>query len=385
MPSAATPTLFVCCLLCAGLLWACADAPSKDVDPQDLAADHDPQDAALPPPDGSDVAPEADLADLADGDLSDADLPSDLSPEVAEVDVPELDLAEDLAPDLAEDLPELPPQPDFYPADDYCERSVDFFCDYYVRCGRMAVADVAACRVAFLETCNARYEPHYAALEAAGWLRLSRLGLEACAAHLATVTCSAQIFDLDLGCAQVWQGRRPAGAACGLGVESFICDADATCVIGMDFCGTCRAAAVIDAPCGGELTCEAAARCIEGTCRERVPPGSACDATTPCKVGSSCQDGRCADYVVVALDEACDASRRCPYLSQCVSGVCRATGLHDAPCDAQRPCAAGRCVQGLCVDFLDPGATCSASAECRSGRCVNQRCDDYLSACVSGT
>ena len=50
---------------------------------------------------------------------------------------------------------------------DYCESIVDFFCPFYLRCGRIAESDLASCRQTFLETCNAVYEPRYVALEAA--------------------------------------------------------------------------------------------------------------------------------------------------------------------------------------------------------------------------
>ena len=55
--------------------------------------------------------------------------------------------------------------------DGYCERLVGPFCDFYLRCGRMAASTAAECREVFLETCNLRYEPQYGALVAAGTRR----------------------------------------------------------------------------------------------------------------------------------------------------------------------------------------------------------------------
>ena len=90
--------------------------------------------------------------------------------------------------------------PAIVPASDYCEHMAEALCGFYVRCGRMAVTDLDACRPVFIETCNARYEPLWAELEARGVVALSGPGLLACAEHLGTVACEQQIFDLDGGC-----------------------------------------------------------------------------------------------------------------------------------------------------------------------------------------
>ena len=106
---------------------------------------------------------------------------------------------------------------------DYCEAIEPFFCDFYVRCGRMAVADVASCKDAFLTSCNAVFEPRYVELEAAGLLALDLDGIAACEAHLETVACDQQIQELDGPCGTMWVGQQPAGASCGLDVEFFVC------------------------------------------------------------------------------------------------------------------------------------------------------------------
>ncbi|MFT7622538.1 MAG: hypothetical protein ACI9WU_001711, partial [Myxococcota bacterium] len=76
--------------------------------------------------------------------------------------------------------PEPEPLPDAVPAVEYCERGADVFCDFYVRCGRMAAPDVATCHSTFVQACNARFEPIYVALEQRGLLTLSPAGLAAC-------------------------------------------------------------------------------------------------------------------------------------------------------------------------------------------------------------
>jgi hypothetical protein len=92
------------------------------------------------------------------------------------------------------------------PAADYCATIVDFFCPFYVRCGRMAVDTVDECRAQFLEGCEGRYGPRYAGLEEAGLLTLSKSGVEACEAHLDAVACEDQLRDLDGPCGTMWQG-----------------------------------------------------------------------------------------------------------------------------------------------------------------------------------
>src|SRR5690606_28102438 len=81
--------------------------------------------------------------------------------------------------------------PDPYaPAASYCESIVDAYCPFYLRCGRLAAADVEECRAIFLDSCEARYEPGYVLLEEEGLLRLRRDAVETCAAHLEDVACA---------------------------------------------------------------------------------------------------------------------------------------------------------------------------------------------------
>jgi len=266
----------------------------------------------------------------------------------------------------------------------YCELTVDLFCPYYLRCGRMAVAELATCRDVFLESCNARYEPVYAALADRSELSLSRAGIARCGEHLATVACEQQIFDLDGGCDAVWVGQVGAGDAehrCGLGIESFVCDAASTCVIGLDFCGDCVSLAGPNDACDLEHRCADDATCDDGRCVPRAAVGEACDDAVSCVRGASCVRGSCAPPTIVAVDEACDAARRCPYRAACVSGRCVATGLLGEACGAAG-CASGACSDGTCVPLLDPGATCTTHAACLSGRCEEGRCGSLTSPCL---
>lgn len=269
-------------------------------------------------------------------------------------------------------------------AADYCEASADFFCAYYLRCGRMVAADAAECRAVFLESCNERYESRYVDLEDAGLLQLSEPGLEACRAHLETVPCAQQLTDLMGPCAAMWVGTQPAGAACGLDVQSFTCAPGTNCVLGLDFCGTCKPASAAGGPCGDGGTCVATAACVSGTCVTRRQVGEACSASEPCVVGASCSGGFCVGPLIVKENEFCDATRRCPYRSTCLGGRCVRSALLGESC-VDRSCASGRCVtEGaakVCRSFLEAGATCTSPSECRSASCVMGVCRPLPDAC----
>ncbi|MCO4748096.1 MAG: hypothetical protein KC912_25100 [Proteobacteria bacterium] len=223
-------------------------------------------------------------------------------------------------------------------ASEYCETTADMFCDYYMRCGRMAAASVEECRDVFLESCNGQYEPHYVALEAQGLLTLSESGIESCASHLASVECADQHYDLEGDCVDMWQGQAQEGEPCGLGIESFVCGDGTECTIGLDFCGTCT-------PDDGE------------------PP------TAP-------------TWTVVGVGDTCDASLRCPYRSECIGQVCVQTPLLGESCDSSLPCATGFCGDGTCVALVEAGATCDTGAACISGVCgENGACAELPGVC----
>ncbi|TNE87016.1 MAG: hypothetical protein EP330_20620 [Deltaproteobacteria bacterium] len=218
-----------------------------------------------------------------------------------------------------------PPPPT---AEDYCEHTVDMFCEYYLRCDRMAVADLDECRSVFLESCNSTYEPHYVALEAQGMLTLSEDGIDACLEHLSTVTCADQHYDLEGACDQMWVGQVPEGGACGLGIESFVCATGTECTIGPDLCGSCT-------PDDGE------------------------PSPTP-------------TWSVVGVGDTCDADRRCPYRAACIDSVCVQTPLQGEACSTSLPCATGWCDDGVCAALLPDGTACTAPNECVSGSCTDQ-------------
>lgn len=266
----------------------------------------------------------------------------------------------------------------------YCEASADFFCAYYLRCGRIVAADQAECRAVFLESCNERYESRYVDLEDAGLLRLSTPGLDACRAHLETVPCAQQLTDLMGPCGAVWVGTQPAGAACGLDVQSFTCAPGTNCVLGLNFCGTCKPASASGGPCGDGGTCVAEAACVSGTCVTRRQVGEACATSQPCVVGASCQSGFCVGPLIVKENEFCDATHRCPYRSTCLSGRCVRSALLGESC-VDRSCASGRCVtEGatkVCRPFLEAGAPCASPSECRSASCVMNVCRALPDAC----
>ncbi len=259
-------------------------------------------------------------------------------------------------------------------ADSYCEVTAAFFCRYYMRCGRFAAPDEAACQVAFAESCERIYEPHYRTLADRGLLQLSAAGTAACEAHLDAVVCEQQVYDLDGPCGTMWVGQAEVGAPCGMGIESFVCNAGGTCVLGMNLCGTCTSAAAVGDACGGGVACVTGAACVNSVCVARALPQEACSDTQPCIGGASCVASVCVGHTIVGLGEVCDGENRCPYQSACVGGVCIATGLLGEACDSTTPCASGVCESNECVAPKVGGAACTSGAECLSWSCASGTC-----------
>jgi hypothetical protein len=264
----------------------------------------------------------------------------------------------------------------------YCETIGGFFCDFYLRCGRIASSDGASCAAYFAAACEGRFEPRYVALERAQLLSLSPEGIDACRAHLANVECARQIRDLDGPCARMWIGTVLAGGKCGLDVESFVCAPGTTCVLGLDFCGTCRPSAELDQSCAGEVVCDSAAECVQDVCVARPGVGDPCGTEPRCVVGASCSNGRCVGPSFVGADAACDRERRCVYETSCVEGACVLGGRIGDPCSASVPCAVGICANDRCAPLLDNGERCTSASDCLEGACIDQRCDSLPSACL---
>lgn len=278
------------------------------------------------------------------------------------------------------------PASDVMPATDYCESIATSFCAFYMRCGRMVAKDQAECRAVFLESCNAKYEPRYVELARAGLLALSRTGIAACVAHLEDVSCVEQAQDLDGPCARMWIGAAPAKAPCGIDVESLVCGPSATCILGLDFCGTCEAAAPRGGACGVSTTrCVSDDACVSGTCVARARPGQACSDTKPCVAGSTCTAGTCAGPIVVGEGAACDARHRCAYRSYCAAGKCARASLVGEPCTSTRGCASGWCDGAKCVAPKGEGAACGADGECSSAQCRGGECTPLPSACIGSS
>ncbi|MCK6544923.1 hypothetical protein L6R52_03585 [Myxococcota bacterium] len=266
-------------------------------------------------------------------------------------------------------------------AADYCETTATAFCAFYLRCGRVSAADQPSCERYFAAACGSYYEPRYAALEAAGLLALDAAGVETCRAHLASVSCDDQIRDLDGPCAAMWRGTSPAGSACGLDVESFVCAPGARCVLGLDLCGTCVVEAADGAPCGsGVATCAATSECTDGLCTARARIGERCDDRS-CVLGGRCTNGTCTAPAIVGVDAACDRDRRCAYGASCVGGRCVAGGMIGDACAPSSPCAVGRCAGGTCAPLLAAGERCTSSLECADGTCTMGQCDPLPGAC----
>lgn len=269
------------------------------------------------------------------------------------------------------------------PASDYCESIAGFFCDFYMRCGRMVAADANECRSVFLETCNQRYEPRDVDLATAGLLTLSRSGIDACQSHLATVACEKQPSDLLGPCAAMWVGTSPVGAPCGVDVESFVCAPGATCVVGLDYCGTCKQAVGVGEACGGDIRCTPDAACTSGVCVERGLPGASCDTDHPCLVGGSCTAGACVAAATVGEGASCDLTHRCAYRSVCRGGLCVKTSLLGEACADDAGCASGRCESAQCVPLRADGEACKSAAECASALCASGKCAGLPDACIA--
>ena len=218
----------------------------------------------------------------------------------------------------------LPSETQALSAAGYCEAIVDFFCDFYLRCGRMAVGSIQQCHEVFLETCNDRYEERYVRLEEAGLLSLSAEGTAACHEHLDSVTCAAQIRDLHGPCATMWVGGQDVGDACGIDIESFVCGADATCVLDFSFCGTCEPLIPTGESCGdADGACGPSDACREDVCVRRREVGEPCSNLAPCVLGVQCVGGVCDGPSFVGEGAGCSGSRRCPYMTRCIAGICQ--------------------------------------------------------------
>lgn len=269
----------------------------------------------------------------------------------------------------------------------YCESIVDFFCPFYLRCGRMAVADVDACRPVFLEACNARFEPTFVSLANAGLLELSQDGIDACKAHLDSVQCDQQVQDLDGPCSTMWVGKQAAGKPCAFDNESFTCAPGTACVLDPTFCGTCERVVDDGASCTEtSVTCATTSSCDQQTfqCLARKKPGESCDAANRCVLGAICDNAVCVAPSYVGVGDACDFSHRCPFASQCIQGTCTASVELGASCSASVPCDSGFCSagqDGTCEPLVAQGAPCSNSAQCQTGVCDSTACKVVPSAC----
>jgi hypothetical protein len=274
-------------------------------------------------------------------------------------------------------------------AKNYCEYAAEVFCPYYVRCSRMAVETEAECLETFVPACNSRYEPTYVELAARELIQLSTAGLSKCKTHLETVSCEIQVFDLDLGCSNVWSGLAKAGDACGPGIESFVCEQGTTCVLGLDFCGVCSPTVATGQPCGTDIgRCEPDSACDNGICVKRPLATAACTPDgIPCVTGTWCdttaENGpRCSARSWSAPGEPCNQSAQCQYKSQCGGSICIESALIGEPCDASVACAAGYCTaENVCAEMQASGEPCSANSQCTTGNCSAGTCGPVKTAC----
>ena len=128
--------------------------------------------------------------------------------------------------------------------------------------------------------------------------------------------------------------------------------------------GTCRAAAGVDAPCGGMFACDAGLVCDDGTCRALLAEGaSGCDADLDCAPPLRCIEGSCSP--LRARDAACTDSSQCERGLICDAGACairESTTCSESenPCGSLERCAAFP----VCVAQGGAGASCADNADC---------------------
>ncbi|MFH1807962.1 MAG: hypothetical protein ABIJ09_04415 [Pseudomonadota bacterium] len=270
------------------------------------------------------------------------------------------------------------------PVAQYCERAVDVFCPFYMRCGRIAESTQEACRSTFLETCEQLYEPRYRALAEAGWLELSAPGLDACSAYLAQVPCEHHLLDLEGGCRNIWMGTRGQGEACGVSFDSFVCGVGTSCTVSLSLCGTCDPVADTGGSCAGDVRCRYPDLCVDDMCLGPALPGEVCGNPQRCIAGATCQGGICVARQFVDPGSTCDAEHRCKYRSTCLGGTCYRDALLGEVCGSSTHCASGACdaVSGLCVALREPGDLCSVDGDCLSGDCPGGFCAELLSTCL---
>jgi hypothetical protein len=273
----------------------------------------------------------------------------------------------------------------------YCESIVDFYCPFYLRCGRMAVADVAACKPVFLAACNARFEPTFVSLAKAGLLELSKDGIQQCKDSLATVSCDQQIGDLDGACANMWVGQEPASAKCGFDIESLVCQPGTTCLLDVSLCGTCEPAlpdgsscSAVGAVCATTSECNATMQ----LCQPLKKPGEACGGDDHCVLGATCTNQICVGPSYVGPAASCDFSDRCEFDTSCVPNdanvdVCVQNAALGEACSATRPCDSAFCDGTKCVALTAQGGACTVSGQCQTGSCVGGSCSKVPSACFS--
>lgn len=270
-------------------------------------------------------------------------------------------------------------------AEGYCEAIADFFCAFYLRCGRMAVVDEAACGPVFLEACNARYEPSWAALEAAGLVTLSTSGIELCRAHLESAACEQVQLELQGPCAAMWVGTQPAGARCGIDTEAFTCAPGSACVLDLSLCGTCTTVVADGAGCtADDVTCAADSHCNDdGVCAPRKRAGEPCGVGDRCVLGTTCTDDECVGPSTTTVGQSCDFTTRCPYASRCVGGTCVATVPLSGACGPAAPCDSGWCDDGTCAPLVAQGDACTDDEQCQTGACAGTTCAALPTACIA--
>lgn len=221
-----------------------------------------------------------------------------------------------------------------------------------------------------------------AGLTALPGMRVSEEQIGACAARIASSSCSFGLGDL-AECALT--GALGAGVACydGRQCETGRCKRAAL----SDDCGSCAAFEAEGGSCLEDGDCAFGLTCDGGECAKLVAKGEACDVDgRRCDAGLVCANGECAEPV--EKDGACTASgNECRRSLVCSGNVCKDVHVKVAAlgekCDASTRCRKSSCRgapgRETCVAYAAMGGACGSEMDGPPG------CDDDSFCVENGT
>lgn len=250
------------------------------------------------------------------------------------------------------------------------EQQLQGWCDYFVRCGRVAATDRPRC----IDSMHQMMRLVSTGLDIAASIRDGKTRVDAsyvkpCLDGLAGLSCRRDLGDVP-ACNAVFVGMLAVGAPCygDAECESGVCSRN-----GSPCPGTCRehSRGGAGTACFTDRDCIRGLGCENGICAA-APPG-----TSP---GDGCRtDGACSPDQYCSLEEG-----------QCAAGGASGQGCNrEEACDAGLACVGLRFDQsdpaaGTCRPWLDVGAACSLVSSDVSGCPETAPCDAASSTCRSG-